>query len=121
MGWAWTSGTTREEAKAAIDSDDTSEVGKHGLEEAGVAGNPVSHAEPGHLPHEELKKQEALAACVEEHEALLKCFKSGGFFTNCTPFQKAFWDCYVSNRGVRSNKVQRWVQKAKDKVIGPPE
>eukprot|EP00243_Klebsormidium_subtile_P013877 TRINITY_DN947_c0_g2_i1.p1 TRINITY_DN947_c0_g2~~TRINITY_DN947_c0_g2_i1.p1 ORF type:complete len:121 (-),score=31.29 TRINITY_DN947_c0_g2_i1:92-454(-) len=120
MGWAWSSGTTCEEAKAAIDLDDTSEVGKR-FEEADGAGNSASHAEPGHVPDDELKKQEALAACVEEHEALLKCFKSAGFFANCTPLQKAFWDCYVANRGVRSNKVQRWVHKAKDKVIRPPE
>lgn len=65
MGWAWSSGTNREKGEAAIDN--TSELERQGFEEADVPGSSAGQAEAVHVTDEEVKKQEALAACVTEH------------------------------------------------------
>lgn len=58
-------------------------------------------------------KEEALELCVEQHVALVKCFKTCGVSTIltgcCYQENKAFWDCYAEERGSNASVIQVWL------------
>ncbi|KAL3681386.1 hypothetical protein R1sor_024342 [Riccia sorocarpa] len=65
-------------------------------------GQPI-----GQKSIDEDKKREALAACSDLHATLISCLRKG-FTADCSEPQKAFWDCYAEQRGVRGNKIAAW-------------
>ncbi|CAI5494830.1 unnamed protein product [Closterium sp. Naga37s-1] len=61
-------------------------------------------------------KESAMAACADEHLALLACMRNQsslaliwGQSEECRAKHAAFWECYGRHRGVRGNRIAAWL------------
>lgn len=57
------------------------------------------------------KKQEAIDACVEQHEKLMACFQKASIFNGCFAESRAFWECYEHHRGFQKTKLQAFLDR----------
>mmetsp|Transcript_19228 Transcript_19228/g.58040 ORF Transcript_19228/g.58040 Transcript_19228/m.58040 type:complete len:85 (+) Transcript_19228:138-392(+) len=68
------------------------------------ASPPTEPQQGTKKPQRGKTKEEALDACIEEHRALLSCFKSCSFMGWCCREEHhEFWDCYNTHRGEEVN------------------
>ncbi|KAL4855197.1 hypothetical protein ACK3TF_004186 [Chlorella vulgaris] len=76
------------------------------MAESTSAGPTKAQAEPK-------TKEEALAACVEQHAALIDCFKTCNFVSSftgcCNEEHKVFWECYTAERGTNQTRITSWL------------
>lgn len=67
-------------------------------------------------------KEEALAACAEQHLALVRCYRDNKsiFGFPCQEQHNAFWDCYKAERGTGATTISAtvgdWVSWVKSSV-----
>ncbi|CAI7783940.1 unnamed protein product [Closterium sp. NIES-54] len=68
------------------------------------------------LIYDPTKKESAMAACADEHLALLACMRNQsslaliwGQSEECRAKHAAFWECYGRHRGVRGNRIAAWL------------
>lgn len=83
------------------------ESGKNSAEEIGGMGEG-ERPDSEHLQQDagaqttEDKRTRALAACMEQRLAYIKCLRMG-LFHDCSKNEKALWDCYAEKGGIKSS------------------
>lgn len=66
----------------------------------------IVHAELEKIKKIEETNKAARLACIEEHKALIQCFKEANYSNYCGAEYEKFWKCFKEHGGVYRNKLK---------------